>query len=251
MALAIAGCVIALARAGAADAAVIKVLTGFGLKPVLEEVGPAFERATGHKLLIQYGSSATWKRQIEAGDSFDVVILTSPAAMDELVRRGTVAAASRTTIARSGMGVAVRAGAQKPAIDSVDAFRRALLHAKSVAYDPEGAIGRHLAKVFERLGITAEMKARTRLEVGSERVMASVISGETQLGFAVSSTILATPEVELVGLVPRELQDYVVYAAGVSTDSKDSNAARALINFLTGESGAAVMRAKGIERIAP
>jgi len=251
VALIIAGCVIALARAGAAEAAVIKVLTGFGLKPVLEEVGPAFEQATGHKLVIQYGSSASSKRQIEAGDSFDVVILTSPAAMDELVRHGTVVAASRATIARSGIGVAVRAGAQKPAIDSVDAFRRALLHAKSVALDPEGAIGRHMTTLFDRLNITIEMKTKTRPQLGAERVLASVILGEAQLGFAVSSAILATPEAELVGLLPRELQDYVVYNAGVGADSKDSRAAKALISFLTGDSSAAVMRAKGLERMAP
>src|SRR5688572_9935774 len=251
VALIIAGCVIALARAGAAEAAVIKVLTGFGLKPVLEEVGPAFEQATGHKLVIQYGSSASSKRQIEAGDSFDVVILTSPAAMDELVRHGTVVAASRATIARSGIGVAVRAGAQKPAIDSVDAFRRALLHAKSVAFDPEGAIGRHMTTLFDRLNITIEMKTKTRPQLGAERVLASVILGEAQLGFAVSSAILATPEAELVGLLPRELQDYVVYNAGVGADSKDSRAAKALISFLTGDSSAAVMRAKGLERMAP
>ena len=251
VALGIAGCVIALARAGAADAAVIKVLAGFGLKPVLEEVGPAFEQATGHKLVIQYGSSAISKRQIEAGDSFDVVILTSLAGMDELIRHGKVSDATRTTLARSGIGVAARAGAPKQTIDSVEAFRRVLLSARSIAYDPEGTIGRHLARVFERLGIAAEMKARTRLEIGAERVLASVISGEAQLGFAVSSAILATPEAELVGLFPRELQDYVVYTAGVGKDSKDSNAARALINFLTGESSAAVMKAKGLERIAP
>lgn len=241
--------VVFLAQAAMASAADIKLLTGFGLKPVLEEIGPEFERSTGHKLAIEYSSTFTSKRKIEAGEAFDVAILGSPAIVDDLVKEGKLT--MRTIIARSGMGVAVREGAPKPAIDSADAFKRTLLNAKSVAYNVEGATAKHMAKVFERLGIAEEMKAKAKPQQGGDRVNQSVAAGEAELGFAVSSTILTTRGVQLAGLFPREFQEYVVYTAGVSAASKDPKASKALIDFLTGERATPVMNAKGLERFAP
>jgi molybdate transport system substrate-binding protein len=241
--------VVFLVQATMASAADIKLLTGFGLKPVLEEIGPEFERSTGHKLAIEYSSTFTSKRKIEAGEAFDVAILGSPAIVDDLVKEGKLA--MRTIIARSGMGVAVREGAPKPAIDSADALKRTLLNAKSVVYNAEGTTAKHVAKIFERLGIAEEMKAKAKPQQGGDRVNQSVATGEAELGFAVSSTILTTRGVQLAGLFPREFQEYVVYTAGLSAASKDPKASKALIDFLAGERATPVMNAKGLERFAP
>jgi molybdate transport system substrate-binding protein len=241
--------VVFLAQAVMASAADIKLLTGFGLKPVLEEIGPAFERSTGHKLAIEYSSTFTSKRKIEAGEVFDMAILGSPAIVDDLVKQGKLT--MRTIIARSGMGVAVREGAPKPAIDSADALKRTLLNAKSVVYNAEGTTAKHIAKIFDRLGIAEEIKAKTKPQQGGERAMQMVVAGEAEVGFAVSSIILTTRGAQLAGLLPREFQEYVVYTAGVSTASKDPKASKALIDLLTGERATPVMNAKGLERFAP
>jgi molybdate transport system substrate-binding protein len=241
--------VVFLAQAAVASAADIKLLTGFGLKPVLEEIGSEFERSTGHKLAIEYSSTFTSKRKIEAGEAFDVAILGAPGIVDDLVKQGKLA--TRTIIARSGMGVAVREGTPKPAIESADAFKRTLLNAKSVAYNAEGTTAKHMAKVFERLGIAEQMKTKTKPQQGGERVMQLVAAGEADLGLAVSSAILTTRGVQLAGLFPGEFQEYVVYTAGVSTASKDPKASKALIDFLSAERATRVMNAKGLERFAP
>lgn len=241
--------VIFFAQAGMASAADIKLLTGFGLKPVLEEIGPEFERSTGHKLAIEYSSTFSSKRKIETGEAFDVAILGTPEIVDDLVKQGKLT--TRTIIARSGLGVAMREGAPKPAIDSADAFKRTLLNAKSVAYNAEGSTAKHMAKIFERLGIAEEMKAKTKPQQGGDRVLQSVTAGEAELGISVNSAILSTRGLQLAGLLPPELQEYVVYTAGVSAASKDPQASKALIDFLTGTRVTPLMNAKGLERFAP
>jgi len=173
-----------------AVAAEVKVLTGSGLRPVLEEIGPEFERSTKHKLAIEYSSTMATKRKIEAGESFDVAIVGTPVVVDELVKQGKLAA--RTIIARSAMGVAVREGAAKPAIDSSEAFKRMLLNAKSVAYNSEGATTEHIKQVLARLGIAGEMTAKMRPVQGADRVIQSVATGDAELGLSVSATILST-----------------------------------------------------------
>ena len=232
-----------VALAGAAD---IKLLTGSGLKPVLEELGPEFERKTGQKLLIEYASTFSSKRKIEAGEPFDVAILGTPQVVDELVKQGKLTV--RTIIARSGIGVAVREGAPKPAIDSADAFKRALLNAKSVAYNSDGATAKHMEHVFERLGIANEMKPKMKPQPGAERAIQSVVAGDAELGILVSSSILSTRGAQLAGLLPRELQEYVVYTAGVSSATKEPKGSKELIDFLLSERATPVMKANGLER---
>lgn len=241
--------VILATQAATAVAADIKLVSATGMTPVLNELAPQFERTTGHKLLIQYGLAAL-KRQIEAGENFDLAIL-SPRTMDALIKQGKIAGGTYAGIARSGMGVAVRAGAHKPDISSVDAFRRALLNAKSITYAPEGPTGIFLAKVLERLGIAEQMKAKTRPQQSAERIAHAVADGEAELGFAVISLILPVRGAEVLGLFPPELQDYVVYTVGVGAAAKEPEAAKALINFLRSESAASVLRAKGMEHVVP
>lgn len=238
--------VILLAHITAGVAADIKVLSTFGMRQVLNEIAPQFERTTGHKLAIQYGSSAGLKQQIEGGETFDLAIITPPV-IDDLTKQGKVAGETRAIIARSGMGVAVRAGAPRPDISSVDAFKRALVNAKSVTYTPGGTTGTHLARVLARLGIAEEMKAKTKPEQTPERIVQAVADGEVEFGFTAISTILATPGVAVLGPFPSELQDYIVYTAGVGAGSKETEAAKALVNLLRTDGAASVMKATGLD----
>jgi molybdate transport system substrate-binding protein len=241
---------ILLTQAATVVAADIKLVSASGMTSVLNELAPQFERTTGHKLVIQYGLAAL-KQQIEAGETLDLVILP-PRVMDALIKQGKIAGGTHTVIARSGMGVAVRAGAPRPDIGSVDAFKRTLLNAKSIAYVPEGSTGIHLAKVLERLGITELVKAKTRPQQGgADHVAQAVADGEAELGFAVISNILPVRGAEVLGPFPPELQNYVVYTVGVGASAKEPEAAKALINFLRTESAASVLKARGMEPVAP
>jgi molybdate transport system substrate-binding protein len=150
------------AQGGAAEAAEVKVLCANAMRAVMKELGPGFERATGHQLMIQFDVVGALKRQIDTGERFDVAILTTPL-IDDVVKEGKIAAGTRASVARSGIGVIVRTGAPKPDINSADAFKHALLNAKSIGYAKEGATAIHLASLFERLGITEQIKPKTKL----------------------------------------------------------------------------------------
>ncbi len=242
--------VLLLAQGTAAEAAEVKVIAGSAFSTALGELGPQFERTTGHKLVIQYGIAGALKRRLDGGEAFDLAII-SAGLLDDAAKQGKIVAGTRTTIARVGMAVAARAGASKPDIGSVDAFKRALLDAKSVTYPPEGAVGIHLAKVFDRLGITEQMKAKTKPLQTVERVPQALSAGEADLGFAPSTVLTSVAGVELVGPFPPELQTYIVYVTGVGTAAQQPDAAKALIKYLATTEAAAVMKAKGLEPSAP
>jgi len=243
-------CVILLAPIAAAEAPEVKLLCVVALGPALNELAPQFERTTGHRLAIRYGASPAFKQQIEAGETFDLAILTAPV-MDDLTKQGKVASGTRAAIALSGIGVAVRADASSADISSVPAFKGALLHAKSITYAPEGAIRIHLPKVFDRLGIAKEIKAKTRPMKSVEYVLEAVANGEAELGFATIGAILSGRGTKLLGPFPAELQDYVVFTAGVGAAAKEAEAARALIRFLATPTAVSVIRAKGMEPGTP
>lgn len=243
------GLLMLLAQSGVIEAAEVKIIAGTAFSPALEELGPQFERATGHKLVIQYGITGTTKRQIESGEAFDLAILAA-GLLDDVTKQGKIVAGTRAEIARTGMAVGARAGAPKPDISSVDAFKRALLNAKSVTYAPAGGTGIHLAKVFDRLGIVEQMKAKTKPQKVAERVVQAVADGEAELGFTLSTNLLSVRGVELVGLFPAELQNYVVYTAGVSSAAQQPDAANALIKHLTAPAAVPVLLEKGFEPVA-
>jgi molybdate transport system substrate-binding protein len=140
----------------------MKVISSVGVKAALEQLKPHFERATEHKLVITYGTAVPLKRQIDAGETFDVVILT-PAMLEDLTKQGKVVSDSKADVAKVGIGVAVRAGAAKPDLSTPESFKQALLDAKSVAYAKEGQSTAILVRIFERLGIAEELKAKTVL----------------------------------------------------------------------------------------
>jgi molybdate transport system substrate-binding protein len=235
-----------LAQPVTPDAAEIKVWTARAIATVLTEVGPQFERTTGHHLNVYSGLPADFLRRANAGEPFDILI-TGSSPVDEWIKDGKIIAETRTDIVRSGIGVEVRAGAGKPDISSVEAFKRALLDAKSIAYLRVGS-GIYVAGLVERLGIAEVIKSKvTRPE--SDIVSELVAKGEVELGVVVITQILTTPGVELVGPLPPEIQSYVMFTAGVSANSRVLDAARQLIKFLTGPTAIPVIKAQGMEPV--
>ena len=236
-----------LAVPDAARADDLKVWTARALATVLSEIGPAFERASGTTLNVSSDLPPAFLRRAEAGEPFDLFI-SGVAPVDEWIRAGRVIAATRTEIARSGIGVEVKAGARKPDIRTVDRFTRALLDAKSVAYLRVGS-GLYLESLLQRLGV-ADAIASKVVRPESDIVSEMVAKGDVELGMTVITQIVTTRGVELVGPLPADVQSYVTFVAGVGAGSRVANAARQLIEFLTGPAAATVMRAQGMEPAA-
>lgn len=228
-----------------ASSAEIRVLSTPTLKTTLDELGPKFERATGHKLVTKFDAVAVLKRQIEAGETFDVAILL-PAAIDDLIKQGKVI--RRTDISRSGVGVAVRAGASKPDVSSVDALKRTLLSANSISYSPDSASSTFFLGLADRLGIGAEVRPKLKAAPGG-RVMEAVASGDADLTVITIPNIVGVPGVAVAGLLPAELQNYTVFSAGVGANAIEVNGAEELIRHLIAPETAAVLEAKGMERV--
>ena len=239
------GFIALLAQGVAANAAEVKVLAGAVMPGVFAELGPQFERVTGHKIVIQYGPGAALRSQIEAGEAFDLAIIASER-VDDLIKQGKIAGDTRMDIVRVGIGVAVREGAPKPDISSVDAFKRMLLSVKSVTYGPADATGEHFIKLLDRLGIADQVKGKLKPS-GPDRVAQVVAAGEVDLAIGAGPLLASAKGVQFVGLFPAELQNWFVNTAGVSATARQPDAARALIKHLTTPEAAAVIRAKGME----
>lgn len=234
-----------VAGAGGAHAAEIRVCGARVSSTILGEIGPEFERTTGHKLAVSIDVAAAIIRRFDAGQACDILVVTEPQ-LDGLIKGGKVVAGSRTVLARSGIGVEVRAGARKPDIGSVEAFKRALLEAKSVAYLKEGASGVYLAGLLDRLGVAEAIRPKlTRPD--TDTVSELVAQGGIELGMVVITQILTTPGVELVGPLPPEIQSYVVFAGGVTSNSGVKDAASSLLGFMTGPRAVRAIRAQGME----
>jgi molybdate transport system substrate-binding protein len=239
------GLIFLLASPVIAPPVALKVLTTRAIATVLAETGAEFERTNNSKLDVTADIAVRMIRRIQAGESFDVLV-ASPEQIDALIKEGTIIAGTGTNLARSGIGVEVRAGAPKPDITSVEAFKRALLNAKSIAYLKEGQSGIYLAALIERLGLTEALKSKV-VRPESDTVSELVAKGEVELGLVVITQILTTMGVELVGPLPAEVQSYIVFAAGVSSDSRAPTAAKELLRFLKGPRAASVMRSQGME----
>ena len=229
-------------------AAELKVLTAGAFKQVLAAELPGFEQRSGHTAAIDNATVGVLVRRIEGGEAFDVAVL-SPAAVDGLIAKGKIAAGTRKPLAKVGVGVVVKAGAPKPDIATVDAFKRALLAASSVAYiDPAagGSSGIYIAKLLEELGVADAVNAKAKLIQGGA-VADHIAAGEAALGLHQISEILPVKGATLVGPLPAPLQHYTVYAAGISSVARDRAAAQALIDHLASPAGAAVLASKGME----
>ncbi len=232
-----------------ADAAETKGLISTAVKAAMDELVPQFERASGHKVTIGYGPSGGIARQFNAGEPADFIVVDS-GVLGELIKQGKVAAGP-TDIARTGIGIAVRKGAPKPDVSTADALKRALLAAKTVGHTAPaggGITAGHLLKMFEKLGIASEVTAKTRLAAGGPngRVSVLVASGEAEIGLQLASELMSNPDVEMIGLLPAELQLIAVISGGITVGAKEPDAARALIRFLAAPAAMPVYKAKGL-----
>lgn len=225
----------------------IQVLSTHAVEGVLRALGPSFERASGMRLVISYDPANALKRRIEDGAAFDVAIVTRPV-LDELAERGKIVRARCADIARSGLGVAVRKGAAIPDIAGVDAFRRALLAARSVVRSREGTSGLYFESLLTRLGIADAMRGKIILG-GSGRVAELVARGEAELAVQQIPELLPVDGVAFAGPLPDELQLHTVFSAGVGAASSAIDAAQAFIAALAAPASTTVFKAKGLERV--
>ena len=242
----LAGLAVTLVGTGQAGAAEIKVLCSNGLRAVMQELAPEFERASGHKVLVRYGLAAAFKQQIDAGEAFDVVVLTPPL-IDDAIKRGLVVADTRSTIGRAGIGVAIRAGAPRPDIGSAEAFKSAPLAAKSVGFAKEGASGTYFAGLLGRLGIADAMSQKLKPMPTGVEVGEAVARGDVELAVLPISEILPISGAELLAPFPADVQSYVVMTAGVGAAAKERAAAAELIRFLKAPAALPVIAKKGME----
>jgi molybdate transport system substrate-binding protein len=242
--------ILALALGGkAASAAEIKLLTAGAMRAVVVALLPEFEKQTGHKVEIDNATAGTLKKRIEGGEAFDVAIVT-PAVVDDLAGAGKIVAGSRIDLAKVGMGVAVKEGAAVPDIATVDAFKRLLLDAKSVAYiDPKagGSSGIYFDKLLDRLGIGDQVRPKAKLKQGGY-VAELVASGEAEVAIHQISEIVPVKGAVLVGPLPADVQNFTTYSAGLGAAAKDAGAAKALIQFLSSPASGPVLKTRGMDK---
>ena len=237
----------ALAFPAGVQAAEITCFCANALRPALIELIAEFEKASGHTVKITYGLSGVVAERVRKGEPADFATVL-PQHWDDLQKEGKLGP-TRMTIAKVGVGLFVTKGAPKPDISSVDAFKRALLNARSVGYvtAPTNALAEFAARLFERLGIAAEMTAKNKYMPG-EGALPLVARGGAEIGFTVISEVIAEPKVDYVGPFPAEIQNYTVYVGAVPKNAQASDAAKAFLDFLTSPQAATVFKTKGFEQ---
>jgi molybdate transport system substrate-binding protein len=234
-------------HSGIVSAEEIRVLSSVGIKAVVDELVPQFEKATKHKVTTTFDLASTMKTKIEGGAPFDVAILTPPL-LDDLIAKGLVTSASRTAVARVGLGLMIKSGAKKPDVSSLNAFRRTLLDAKSITYASAGASGVAFLAIVEKMGIAPQIKVKAKPVASGEDVNANITSGAADLAVLPVSEILPVKGAELGGVFPAEVQTYVVMAAGASAKTAGT-AANEFVSFLMSPANDAVVKVKGMERL--
>ena len=236
--------ILAMALATPLQASELKVIAGGSMTALLNQLSPAFETTTGHKLSIHFDSTPNIIARVNAGTPFDVVVVPVDVFKDAAAK-ARFAPAPTIDIARVGYGVAIRAGAPKPDVSTPDALKKTLLAASSIASVPASAAGAYVTKVFERLGIADEMKAKTKVQPGPPQIAPAVAKGEAELGVFLTNVLIA-PGVELAGAFPAELQQELVFTSAIAADTKESDAAKAFIDYLKSPAATATIKAGGM-----
>jgi molybdate transport system substrate-binding protein len=223
----------------------VRVLISNGFRAVFDDLVPVCEKSIGHRVTVQSGTSTSLIEKVNAGEPFDVAIMTTEA-MEALGKSGKIAA--RTPLGRSGIGIGSRAGAKKPDIANAEALKKTFLAAKAITYAGDGASRPHIDRMMGTLGIADVMTKKTLLEQGSVRAAARVASGDADLLITLVSEILPAPGVELVGPLPTQFQNYVSFAGAAAVKSDNAAAGKALISCLSGPNVATTLKAKGMEK---
>jgi molybdate transport system substrate-binding protein len=238
------GLALVLPPSGIVRAAEVQVLVGGAMTAAIKELGAQFESASGHKLVIRFGTTPELIKLAATGGPFDVGIVPREVFKDATAQAQFVSGPT-TDIARVGLGVAVRSGAPKPDIGTSDALKQTLLKSQSIASIPASAAGAQVLGVFERLGIGEAMKAKTKAQATPAQVVKAVADGEAELGVFLIN-VLTAPGLDVVGPLPAELQQEVVFTSAVAANAKEEEAAKAFIAYLTTPAAAAVIKAKGM-----
>lgn len=234
--------------AGFAAAAEIRVLSTPTLKSALSDLQPEFERATGHRLVMQFDSVAALRRRIEAGEQFDVTVLL-PAAISDLERQHRLAEKSSSILARASVGIAVRADDRHPSVRSMDEFKQLLADSASYAYAADSASGAYFLKVLDRLQMP-DARAKLKVVPGGG-VIEAIVRGEADLTVITVPNIVGVRGVRLAGLLPEELQNHTDYSAAMAASLGDESPAHALLQFLRSDAAGVVFVRRGFERVAP
>jgi molybdate transport system substrate-binding protein len=227
-----------------AQAAEIKVFLTGAARGAWDILTPQFERTTGHKLVTVSALPLDLTAKVNAGEPFDVIVLSLD--VEGLIKQGKIEAASRTVLGQIGVGVAVRAGSPKPDFSTVEKFKQSLLNAKSIATSGEGSSGRFVSALIERLGIADQVKPKIK-SGGAGRSAQLVAAGEVDFAVSGLPPLIDTPNIEWLGLLPPEINSFVLFTAGLSTAAKQPEAGRALLRFLASPEAMAVYKTKGLD----
>lgn len=223
----------------------IKVLSSIATREAYLELVPQFERGSGHKVATTWAGTTAIMQRMAAGETYDLVIISS-SELDELTRQGKIVSGSRVDLAKSGIGVAVRAGAPRPDISSSEALKRALLAAKTVGYT-SGPSGVYMAGLIEKMGIAAEVKPRHRTVPSGGTVGTIIASGDAEIGFQQVSELVHIDGIDYIGPLPADVQCVTVFSCGLQTRAAQPDAAKALVLYLSTPSAVAVMKKHGLE----
>jgi molybdate transport system substrate-binding protein len=230
---------------GITQAAEIQVLASNATKEAYLELVPQFEQTTGHKVTTTWSGTVDIKKRLAAGETYDVLIMAGPE-IDEFIKQGKIVAGSRVDLAKSGVGVAVRAGAPKPDISSADGLKAALLSAKSIGYS-QGPSGTYLVGLFQRMGIADAIRDKVKVSKVGQPVGNLIASGEAEIGFQQVSELLPVKGIEFLGPLPASIQQITTFSGGLFAAAKQPEAAKALVTFLASPAATPVKKKHGLD----
>jgi molybdate transport system substrate-binding protein len=239
------GTVSSLMFAGMVDAAEIKVLSTQATEEAYRELVPQFEKASGHKVTTIFTGTLDANRRLAAGETYDLLIMSAPS-IDEHIKAGRAVPGSRVDLAKSGVGVGVKAGAPKPDISTTEALKKTLLAAKSIGYST-GPSGAYMVGLFQRLGIADEIKGKLKQTPTGVFVGSIIASGEAEIGFQQVSELSHFGGVDYVGPLPTDVQLFTTFSSGIMAAAKEADAAKALVKFLTAPEAASAFTKRGME----
>jgi molybdate transport system substrate-binding protein len=240
--VATAGALLLPAMAGAAE---IKVLSTQATEEAYRELIPQFEKASGHKVTTVFTGTLDANKRLAAGESYDLLIMAA-GSIDEHIKDGKVAPGSRVDLAKSGVGVGVKAGAPKPDIGTTEALKKTLMSAKSIGYST-GPSGNYVVGLFQRLGVADEIKGKLKQTPTGVFVGSIIASGEAEIGFQQVSELSHFAGVDFVGPLPADIQQMTVFSSGILVGAKEADAAKALVTFVTAPAAAAAFKKRGME----